>query len=180
MNRISKVIAGTALVVCAASSQVKTVSAKTMSHPKTAASDRKYLTENAEGSVYDFATAEVAVQKAASRSVQNYALQLLDDHARLNKMMMVLANKRGLTLPVTLAAKDKSGLMRLMKSSGAAFDRAYLKEAIRINADDVKQAQKELGATKDAEVKSVVADFLKTEQKHLQGARTLLASMSKM
>lgn len=149
-------------------------------HPGTASVDRKYLMENAQGSVYDFATAEVAVQKAYLQAVQNYALQLLDDHARLNKMMLVLANKREMILPVTLAAKDKSGLMRLMKPSGSAFDRAYLKEAIRINTDDVKSAKKELGATKDAGIKTVVGEFLRTEQKHLQGARTLLASMSKM
>lgn len=180
MNRISVVIAGAALAASAVSSQARPMMGKAMSHPAAASADLKYLMENAQGSVYDFTTAEVAVQKAGSRAVQNYGLQLLDDHTRLNKMMFVLANKRGLTLPVTLAATDKIGLMRLMKPGGAAFDKAYLKEAIRINADDVKSAQKELGATKDAEIKRVVGEFLQTEQKHLQGAKTLLASMSKM
>ncbi len=79
-----------------------------------AATDSKYLVANAQGSVYDFSTAELAVEKARSKAVQNYALRLLDDHARLNKMMLKLANQRGLLLPVTLADEDKTKLDSLM------------------------------------------------------------------
>ncbi len=185
MKTSSKIVAAAVVLLACRSGQVAhsaTSNASKMSSamtPRTSAADRKYLMENAQGSVYDFATAEVAVQKAGSKAVQDYGMQLLDDHARLNKNMLQLANRRKITLPITLDAKDKPKLMRLMRLSGATFDRSYLREAIRINADDVNQARKELSMTKDAEVHRVVSDFLQTEQKHLQGAKMLLADMSR-
>ena len=54
----------------------------------------QFLIETAQGSVYDRATAELAVQKAQSKSVQRYALRLLDDHNRLNKMLLMQMNNR--------------------------------------------------------------------------------------
>lgn len=143
---------------------------------KTSAVDKKYLMDNAQGSVYDFSTAELATQRGSAK-VRDYGVMLMDDHARLNKKMLLLANERNLMLPITLQSKDKSSLMRMMKLNGASFDRAIAKEFIKINAEDVKSARKELSVTKDLQVKAIVGDFLKTEQKHLAGAQKLSAGM---
>jgi len=52
-----------------------------------------------------------------------------------------------------------------------------LQEAIRINGDDVKQANQELTTTRDPEVKAVESQFQKTESKHLSDAQALLPKM---
>ena len=140
--------------------------------------DKTYLMENATGSVYDFQTAELAVECARDNNVQGYALRLLDDHAKLNKEMLQLARRKDIVLPVTLGDDDKTKLMTLEGTHGADFDRAYIQEAIRINSDDVEKANKELNATTDPDIRKVVGMFLKTEQKHLDDARALQAKMT--
>jgi len=141
--------------------------------------DRAYLTKDAEGSVYDQATAETAVQQATSPAIYKYAVMLVNDHNQLNLALLQMAHARGIALPITMLASDTPHLLRLTRLHGAAFDRAYIQEAIRINAEDVKDAQKEASATKDPQVKTLVTRFLATEQKHLQAAQDIKAQMSK-
>lgn len=140
--------------------------------------DKAYLMEDATGSVYDFQTAELAVECARDNSVVSYATRLLDDHAKLNKELLLLARRKDIQLPVTLSDDDKTKLMALEQQHGADFDRAYIAEAIRINSDDVEKANKELNTTTDPDIRKTVGMFLKTEQKHLNDARALQAKMT--
>ena len=141
--------------------------------------DKQFMTELAQGSVYDQATAELAVQKAQSKSVQRYALKLMDDHNRLNKELLIQANKRGVTLPLTIADEDKTKLQNYMDMSGMDFDIAYLQEAVKINADDVKKGNSAVTASTDKEFRSLINDYVSTEQKHLNEASALLAAMQR-
>ena len=142
--------------------------------------DKQYLMEAAQGSVYDQATAELAVQKARGKGVQTYALRLMDDHNRLNKMLLMQANKRGLVLPLTMTSDDQSNLQKLMDANaGDDFDRAYLQEAVKINADDVLKANNAIKASQDKEFTSLISTYAKTEQNHLDMASKELAKLPK-
>ena len=147
---------------------------------KTSAADKRFLMETAQGSVYDQATAELAVQKAQSKSVQRYALRLMDDHNRLNKMLLMQANKRGLVLPLTISDDDKTKLGNLMDSdAGSDFDTAYLQEAIKINADDVRKGNAAINASSDQQFRNLMRDYVKTEQSHLDSASQILSGLQK-
>ncbi len=103
-----------------------------------------------------------------------YARMVATDHARLNVMTLELANREHTyDMPLTLAAEDNTRLQRLMGLAGAEFDAAFAAEEVRINAQDVSDSQKELGATTSAAVRRVVQRFHTTENKHLAGARAL-------
>ncbi len=146
----------------------------------TSDADKQYLMEAAQGSVYDQATSELAVQKAQSKSVQRYALRLMDDHNRLNKMLLLQANKRGLVLPLTMSDDDNTKLQTLMdNNAGNDFDMAYLKEAIQINADDVRKGNEAINASKDQQFRSLMRDYVSTEQKHLDAASAIMAGLQR-
>lgn len=147
---------------------------------KTSEADRQFLMESAQGSVYDQATAELAVQKAQSKNVQRYALRLMDDHNRLNKMLFMQANKRGLVLPLTMSNDDHTNLQTLMSNNaGQDFDVAYLQEAVKINADDVRKANDAMIASSDKDFRSLMKDYAATEQKHLDEASKILSDLQK-
>ena len=146
----------------------------------TSDADKQYMIETAQGSVYDQATSELAVQKAQSRSVQNYALRLMDDHNRLNKMLFIQANKRGVVLPLTMSSDDQTNLQNLMaNNAGSDFDMAYLQEAIKINAEDVRKGNDAIKASSDREFRSLMSEYVKTEQKHLDMASAILAGLQR-
>ena len=141
--------------------------------------DSEYLTKDAQGSVYDQATAELAAQKATSYDLHAYGIQLIGDHARLNQAWLTLARQKGLTLPVTLADADKSKLDGFTAMSGSAFDRAIIAEFVRTNGEDVRDGRKELSATRDPQVRRAVADFVATESKHLRQAQALQRQLTR-
>ena len=146
----------------------------------TSDADKQYLMETAQGSVYDRATAELAVQKAQSKSVQRYALRLMDDHNKLNKMLLIQANKRGLVLPLTMKSEDNDKLQTLMaNAAGREFDMAYLKEAVEINAEDVRKGNAAMNASKDQQFRSLMRDYVATEQKHMDMASAIMAGLQR-
>lgn len=146
----------------------------------TSDTDKQFLIETAQGSVYDRATAELAVQRAQSKSVQRYALRLMDDHNKLNKMLLIQANKRGVVLPLTMKDEDRNKLQNLMETNaGDAFDVAYLKEAININAEDVRKSNDAINASQDSQFRSLMRDYVNTEQNHLDSASEILAGLQK-
>ena len=147
-------------------------------NPSVNSTDQTYLTQNAQGSVSDFATAETGVQKAQDKNVRSYAAQVMKDHSQLNMDVLNLAHDKNLTLPVTISDEDKTKLDTLTALNGADFDKAFLQEEVQVNTEDVKDARAELTATSDPDVHKFVSKFLDTEQKHLDRAQDLLNKMS--
>ena len=139
--------------------------------------DRQYIIKDAQGSVSDYANGAAAVNQAQSPAVHQLGVWIMEDHNRLNMEILALAQTKGITVPLTISDEDKTSLNTLTAMSGAGFDRAWLTQAIKTNKEDVKDAQQELKATSDPEVKHVVTDFLTTEYAHLAAAQSIMDSM---
>jgi len=140
--------------------------------------DRQYLIQDAQGSIADYANGAAGVQ-SGSAAIRQYGVRLLEDHDRLNIELLQMAGRRGLTLPLTISESDKTKLNALTARKGMDFDREFLREAVQTNTQDVADAQKELAATSDPEVRLIVSDFLSTEQAHLAEAKQIQAGMAR-
>ena len=136
-------------------------------------SDKQFLTKSAQGSIYELASAKLALQKTKSPSIKQYATRLIKDHATYNKQLMKLAAEKKVTLPTALDAQNKTKLASLQKLKGAAFDRQYIQETTQANVEDVKDMQKQSDATKDTALQVFIAQFLPVQQEHSQLASAL-------
>jgi len=141
--------------------------------------DRQFLIQDAQGSVSDYANGAAALNQGRSPAVRQFGIWLLQDHNRLNISLLMLAQRKGITLPLTISDADKTKLTALTARKGADFDRAFLQEAIQTNQQDISDAKKELAATTDPEVRLVVTDYLTTEYGHLTAAQTIQGSLGK-
>ena len=141
---------------------------------KISATDRQYLTQDAEGSAYEFQLAQLGVEKASDSATQQYALRLLNDHAKFNTQLMQLAHNKGLTLPVDVNTQEKTKLQRLMQLHGAEFDKAFAREMVRINSSDSSDSKREASITKDPDIQAFINQFASTDEQHLQGAQSLM------
>lgn len=142
--------------------------------------DKQYVEEIGQGSIYEFAIAELAVERAQSETVQQFATKVLDDHAQYNKMVLMLARQKSMTIPVFLIDEDRQKVQRMMGLYGSNFDRAYLKEMVKINSEDISKAEKEANSAQDQDVKTFVTTFLPGDREHLKMAKELQSSMGKM
>ena len=103
----------------------------------------------------------------------------MEDHDRLNISIFALSGVRGVNLPLTMTAAESSDLATLTAKQGMAFDRAWLQQAIKTNKQDISDAQKELAATTDPEIQSLVRAYLSTEYGHLAAAQSIMDMIGK-
>ncbi|MFL6212146.1 MAG: DUF4142 domain-containing protein [Pyrinomonadaceae bacterium] len=149
-----------------------------MNHDMAKSSDMKFMTTAAQGGMAEVALARYAVDHAASDSVKQYAQHMIDDHTKANDELMQVATTKGLTLPTAPDPKHQALMDKLMKLSGADFDREYIKNAgVKDHEKMEKLFMAESSKGQDADAKAFAAKTLPTVQMHLSMARDLSTSM---
>jgi putative membrane protein len=84
-----------------------------------------------------------------------------------------MAAQKHATLPAELSAPEKRETDRLLKLSGAEFDRAYMRYMVREHKADVKEFQHEATKASDPDVQSWAGKTLPTLQEHLRMAEDI-------
>ena len=79
------------------------------------------------GGMAEVEWARVALQRASSDSVKQYAQRMIDDHTKAGDALKQLASTKGVTLETALDNKNANTLTKLQALSGADFDRTYVK-----------------------------------------------------
>jgi putative membrane protein len=137
-----------------------------------APADQAFVTEAAKGGMAEVELGKLAAEKATNDDVKKFGQRMADDHSKANDELKSIASKKNITLPTDIDAKDKALRDRLMKLSGAAFDRAYMRAMVSDHVKDVSAFKRESQAGKDADVKAFAAKTLPTLEDHLTLART--------
>jgi putative membrane protein len=135
-------------------------------------SDKKFVMETAQGGMMEVEIAKLAVDKASSEEVKQYAQRLVDDHTKANDELTQLASQKGVTIPHDEKAMMK-GKDKLSKLSGADFDREFMSMMIKDHAKEVKEFEGVSTKAKDTDVKDWAAKTLPTLREHLQMARDI-------
>ena len=141
--------------------------------PALTEADRTYLSRDAQGAAYELAISQIAQQKSANASIRHYAAGIVADHEKYNAALRQLAGSKGVTLPTALTFEQQQKLNALQNIKGDAFDAAYRREMVRINADDQQEEGHELNATKDPDIRRFIENFRQTDQTHMDDAKRL-------
>ena len=135
--------------------------------------DRKFLVKDAQGSLYEQALGRLAQRRATGRDVKAYAERIVTDHDTANQALQDLAMAKGVTLPTAMTAADQRRLAGMDARTARSFDAAFVKEAIRINADDKSAAAAETAQTQDADIKDFLSKFSAMDSDHERMALAL-------
>ena len=138
-----------------------------------AAFDQLFLRNEATGSAYELAIAQLAQSKATRDDVKSYAATLVNDHEAYNGALRDLAKQKAIALPPALTAKGQTMRDGLARLQGAEFDRAFIREARRINDDDVRSFRQEASRTTDPDIRAFVTKFLAVDEQHAKAAAAL-------
>ncbi len=136
--------------------------------------DSAYLREAASGSAYEFQLSELGVERATNPEVRGYATALVLAHASYASSLMNLAHEKNATLPTGPAVADSARLASLAKTTGAAFDRAFLQEEVRVNGEDISKSTSEMSATSDQSLSGFLREYATGDRFHLASAKQLL------
>ena len=137
------------------------------------ADDNKFLKDAAIGGMIEVELGKIAVQKASSDAVKQFAQKMVDDHTKANEALKQVASRANINVPDALDSKHQSRVDKLSKLSGTEFDRAYIKDQLKDHQQDVKEFQNEAENGNQEEVKNFASKTLPTLQEHLSMAKDL-------
>ncbi len=140
--------------------------------------DRTFLIQDVQGGRYELALAKLATTKATKPAIKQYAQMIVRDHSRANQALMQLVKQEGVNLPAGMTDKDTKMLARLKTMSGSNFNRAFVDEMNRINAEDKRSADQEKASTKESAIRSYISRFSAMDAKHKSGASQLRQAVS--
>ena len=94
--------------------------------------DQKFVKEAAAGGRAEVELGKMAAHKAMDPRVKAFGQRMADDHGKAGDELNALAQSKHILVPDTIDPKDKASHHRLMRLSGAAFDRAYMDAMVKI------------------------------------------------
>ena len=136
------------------------------------APDETFVTRTAAAGMAEVELGKMAVEKAGSDEVKKFAQRMVDDHSKANDELKALAQRKNISLPDTTDPQLKAMQERLSKSTGAAFDRAYMQMMVSDHRKAASEFRLAARAARDPEVKSWAAKTLPTIEEHLKMAQT--------
>ncbi|HEY0099365.1 MAG TPA: DUF4142 domain-containing protein [Pyrinomonadaceae bacterium] len=136
--------------------------------------DRKFAMQAAMGGMAEVEVSRLALTKASSDAVKQYAQKMIDDHTAANTELMQIASTKGITLPTAPDAKHRAMMARMERLSGEAFDREYVMMAGHKDHQKMEKLfRDESTRGRDADLKAFAAKTLPVVQQHLQLAREM-------
>lgn len=139
--------------------------------------DRDFVMKAAMGGMAEVKLGEMASQRASNDEVKQFAQRMVTDHGKANNELKDLAARKNVTLPTEIDAKHKATHDRLIKLSGADFDREYMREMVKDHDKDVAMFEKASQSSRDADLKNWAAQTLPTLREHQKMARDIASKV---
>ena len=182
MNRFSRTLthARVTLGVVALTISAASVGGAYAADPMTSATggnvpsaDRTFIEKAAIGGMTEVAASKAAQDKATNPAVKDFASHMVTDHTKANTELQAAATAKGVTPPGTLDKAHQSAVDKLSKTSGADFDKAYMKQMVADHKTTVSLFEKEAKSGKDGDLQAWAGKTLPTLQEHLKMAQSV-------
>jgi putative membrane protein len=135
------------------------------------AADADFLKEAISGGMLAVKLGQLAGERAATQDVRRFAERLVVDHTNINRDLMTLAERRGVSIPKDMNKDHQAALDKFKELRGADFDRSYIKAMVKDHEEGAKAFEKQSKDAKDEDLKAVAARVLPFVKNHLTMAR---------
>lgn len=135
---------------------------------RTAHQDTKFLEKANQGSVDEIDLAQLALKKANSQDVKDFAQKMVQDHQKLIDDMRPFDNEAGIQPPAHPDALTEAEKMKLDVLTGETFDKAYIKAMVEDHHKDLQEFLGEEKSTGYPAFKSAVEQGAKVVREHLE------------
>ena len=137
-----------------------------------------FITKAVQGNLAEVSMGQLAQKQGDSAEVKSFGQQLVADHSAANQKATAVAGQLGVKAPSEPSKKQMADHHKLMKLSGAAFDRQF---ATMMNADHKKAIAdyKKAAKMKNDAVAGYATESLPVLEKHLQTAQAFSKAAGK-
>ena len=130
------------------------------------AEDRDFLVRAAQGGLVEVESSRIALTRAGSSHVRDFANKMIADHGRISDELAQHVQKRNGMLPSKVDAERQGELDRLQRLDGAEFDRAYIDFQKRAHDDAIRLFEKAAREADDADVREFASRTLPMLRHH--------------
>lgn len=141
--------------------------------------DLAFMNDAGPGGMAEVELGRLAVERAASPEVRQFAQQMIQDHSKAGEKLRTLAQQKKVQLPPEILPKAKQTKETLAKLRGSEFDRAYVKAMVEVHEKDVAAFDATARNATDADVKAFAVATVPTLKHHLQMIRAIANGMTK-
>ena len=140
--------------------------------------DTQFMAQAAQSNMAEIALSQLALRRATSNEVKQYAQRMIRDHSQANARLAQLARQKRVTLPTQLDAKHQAIRAQLEQLSGERFDQEYMMAMENDHAQATALFQNGARQAQDRDVKAFASTTLPKVQGHLQMVRTMTGNSS--
>ncbi len=149
---------------------------------ETTASDSKsdskdvadYMVDLANTGMTEYEMSKLAVEKAITPTVKEYARQTVTQHAKDEQSLKAEAMKYNITLPTTLSNDSQEMMTKLRnEKAGVDFDKKYLDDMADVNDKAISKAKGAVENTTEPALKEFVQKIIMDDQAHLDKAKAI-------
>jgi len=133
----------------------------------------EFAVSAADAGMMEVELATLALSKASSTKVKEFAQTMLDDHTKANEELKALALKKNITLPTTLSDKHQKKYNEMSEKTGSDFDKEYCDLMVKDHKDVVDMFKKAGDNAKDPDLKAWASEKLPTLEHHLTMAERM-------
>ena len=132
--------------------------------------DADDVTVVASGGMMEVALGKIAMDKAVSPQVKEFAKMMVTDHTKANDELKAIATRKNITLPPTLIDKHQKIVNDVAEKSGKDFDKKYMDVMLDDHKEDIEKFQKIADKGNDEDLKAFAAKTLPTLIHHREMA----------
>jgi putative membrane protein len=144
-------------------------------NPAVSAEDKIFVQQAAIGGLAEVQEGQLAAAQGGSATVKRFGQQMVDQHTANNQALASLAKAKGISVPATTDATHAADAAALQKTTGAAFDIAYIAGQVTGHQKMELLMESEIQSGSDTDLKAFAEKTLPVVQGHLKMAQQLQA-----
>jgi putative membrane protein len=141
--------------------------------------DTEFVVEAADDGLLEVQLGTLALTKAASPEVKQFAQMMVDDHTKANNELKALAQQKNISLTGVLGNENKRKYDNFNEKTGTDFDKEYMDRMVKDHREVINEFEEQAEDGNDAELKSWANGKLTVLRHHLEVAERTQESVKK-
>ena len=137
--------------------------------------DVSLMRDLAQANLAEIDAGKLALSKAKSDAVKQFAQQMVDEHSKMMQEGAQLASAKGVQMPSSAGVKHQVAKKRLEMGSSENFDKAYMDQMVLDHNQTLELLKKTAAESTDASLKAFAEKAIPHVQQHLDRARQIVA-----
>jgi len=158
--------------------QAQTLAGELKANPATAET-RDYMSKAAMGDLFEIQSSRLALQRANSQEVKDFADMMVKDHMQATKKLEAAAQEQKITIspPSKLDADHQRTLDQLTKAEGGSFERAYIQAQLQAHQKALDMHRDYAKSGDNPQLKQVAGEIPKVVAQHLERVKAISGGM---